>query len=281
MMLMISGAAWEERPAVVIRHYQRSFELSAQFQRAGRYIRIWGNHDDDWSFPDNVARFLHPIYGPSLRVHEGYILHLCEGAQRLGSIFLVHGHQGTRTSDRWSFLSRLFVRWLWRPFQRVFNLSISTPAHDWQLRELHNVAMFRWAESKGNLVLIAGHTHRPVFRSESRAQQLENQRKRLVSQLEARASDTALRDQLASCCAELEWTRAQDRVGPGPEGQVQMTRPCYFNTGCCSFVDGDIVGLEIADGRIRLVRWPDDEGRPAARVLADMPLAQLFEPAVV
>jgi hypothetical protein len=43
--------------------------------------------------------------------------------------------------------------------------------------------------------------------------------------------------------------------------------PCYFNTGCCCFGDGDVTALEIADGEIRLVRWPDDEGRPRPRVL--------------
>ncbi len=267
---------WEERPGAVIQHYARTLELSAQFQRAGRYIRIWGNHDDAWSFQDNVVRYLHPIYGPQLRVHEGYLLHLCDGPHRLGSLFLVHGHQGTVTSDRWSGLARFFVRWTWRPLQRLFNLSISTPARDWQLRELHNIAMFRWVEEKANLVLVAGHTHRPVFRSESRAQQLENNRKAILTRLENQPADEALRTELALTTAELEWTRAQDRVAAGPEGQVPMTRPCYFNTGCCCFVDGDVVGLEIADGRIRLVRWPDDEGRPEPHVLADMPLAQLF-----
>lgn len=29
----------------------------------------------------------------------------------------------------------------------------------------------------------------------------------------------------------------------------------YFNTGCCCFNDGDITGIEIADGFIRLVKW--------------------------
>ncbi len=38
------------------------------------------------------------------------------------------------------------------------------------------------------------------------------------------------------------------------------TRPCYFNAGCCSFSDGDITGMEVADGEIRLVRWKRDPG---------------------
>ena len=37
---------------------------------------------------------------------------------------------------------------------------------------------------------------------------------------------------------------------------MTVSPPCYFNTGCCSFPDGDVTGLELADGAIRLVRWP-------------------------
>ena len=33
------------------------------------------------------------------------------------------------------------------------------------------------------------------------------------------------------------------------------TKPSYFNTGCCSFSDRSITGIEIAGGEIRLVRW--------------------------
>jgi hypothetical protein len=29
----------------------------------------------------------------------------------------------------------------------------------------------------------------------------------------------------------------------------------YFNSGCCCFDDGDITGIEIADGCIRLIKW--------------------------
>src|SRR5215211_2783982 len=36
---------------------------------------------------------------------------------------------------------------------------------------------------------------------------------------------------------------------------IPIDPPCFFNTGCCSFGDGDITGLELADGEIRLVRW--------------------------
>ena len=37
--------------------------------------------------------------------------------------------------------------------------------------------------------------------------------------------------------------------------------PFYFNTGCCCFSDGDITGIEIADGFIPLIKWSETKGR--------------------
>ena len=36
---------------------------------------------------------------------------------------------------------------------------------------------------------------------------------------------------------------------------VSDDKPCYFNSGCCSYADGDITGLELASGKISLVKW--------------------------
>jgi hypothetical protein len=55
-----------------------------------------------------------------------------------------------------------------------------------------------------------------------------------------------------------------------------MSKPCYFNTGCCCFADGDITGLELAGGEIRLVRWPDKYGRPRPYILARAPLRDIL-----
>jgi hypothetical protein len=55
--------------------------------------------------------------------------------------------------------------------------------------------------------------------------------------------------------AELEYARTGVRR---PEEVATVSPPCYFNTGCCSFPDGDITGLEIGDDEIRLVRWPSN-----------------------
>jgi len=53
-------------------------------------------------------------------------------------------------------------------------------------------------------------------------------------------------------------------------------RPCYFNTGCCSFADGSITGVEIEAGHIRLVRWTGESGAPVRECLREAGLANLF-----
>jgi hypothetical protein len=49
-------------------------------------------------------------------------------------------------------------------------------------------------------------------------------------------------------------------------------KPVYFNTGCCCFSDGDMTGIEIADGCIRLIKWSGKNGR---EVLEEKRLVEL------
>ena len=53
--------------------------------------------------------------------------------------------------------------------------------------------------------------------------------------------------------------------------------PSYFNTGCCCFDDGDITGIEIADGFIRLVKWYDEENGSKRKVLEEIAFEKLVE----
>jgi hypothetical protein len=269
---------WEERAPAVLRTYAHSTELAARFHKAGRYLRVWGNHDDHWSSAASVRRNLGPVFGETLVVHEGVRVILNRGGEMLGELFLVHGHQGTKMSDRWTRLARIPVRVVWRPLQRLFKVSLNTPAKDWDLRERHNLALYSWAAERQGLVLIAGHTHRPVFLSRTLAARLQEELALAREQAAADPGNPSLVAAVARLSARLEWARAQDGSEPGREGEASaaVRRPCYFNSGCCSFMDGDITGLEIADGMIRLVRWPDDHDHPAGQVLAELSLDKVF-----
>jgi UDP-2,3-diacylglucosamine pyrophosphatase LpxH len=257
---------WENDPEPVLEAYAETLALEAKFQRKGRYLRFWGNHDDLWRYEDQVARHMHSTY-PQLEVREALRLRVLRSTGEVGLIFLAHGHQGTAESERFAWLSKFVVRYLWRPLQRRVGFALATPASDWDLRERHEEAMFAWARSRPEKpVLITGHTHRPIFGSSRPSRPRRRPEDEIAAELdEGRAAADPDPAKLAHLHAELELIGAEKRRSVRPP--IPIDPPCYFNTGCCSFGDGDCTGIEIADGEIRLVRWLSDEDEPVPKVL--------------
>jgi hypothetical protein len=85
-----------------------------------------------------------------------------------------------------------------------------------------------------------------------------------------------LQRQAAELSAQLEWILAQNQLSPKSMPMIEFKKPSYFNAGCCAFLDGDVTGLEFSEGEIRLVRWPDDDGRPVPKVLASAKWKDVF-----
>jgi hypothetical protein len=251
--LLILGDAeelWEEHAEKVIERYRDVLQLEAAFVRpANGLSRFYGNHDDQWTSSKQVSKHLRGLFG-DIKVREALRLRVDRPGKEPGTLFFVHGHQGTADSDRWGWASRLFVRHVWRPLQRRTGFTATTPARDFALRAKHDRAMYEWARSQPGLVMFAGHTHRPVF---SKCVP-DPPPTRPIGDLEE-AVDQASGDRASAAAirAELEYARTSVRR---PDEVLTVSPPCYFNTGCCSFPDGDITGLEIADGQVRLVRWP-------------------------
>ncbi len=265
--LVVLGDAeelWECDADEVIPAHRETLVLEAAFHREGRYRRVHGNHDDRWYDATRMREDLGPFFGPDLRGHPSLLLAARDGGTALGEIFLVHGHQGTLDSDRYRRLSRFFLRFIWRGLQRLLRRPSTTPAKDAVLRGRHDLAMHAFAEKRNakgqRLVLLAGHTHRPVFASVNHVGRLE----RDLAALRAKGGPAG---EVAAKEAEV----ARRRTSDGPL-RLDMAMPCYFNAGCCSYGDGDITGLEIEGGRISLVRWPAG-GAPRPEVLESADLA--------
>jgi hypothetical protein len=76
----------------------------------------------------------------------------------------------------------------------------------------------------------------------------------------------ALKDKLLLAESEFEKKKIQEQIHALREEftslqeSVRGFKPCYFNTGCCSFSDGDITGIELHQGQIALIKW-NDKGR--------------------
>lgn len=227
---------WECPPRKVLAAHRATLDLEAAFFKADqkRYLKFFGNHDSDWKRGGAVKRYLQPIFGEGLEVFEAMRVRVHVAGFELGELFLVHGHQGTIDADHYSWISRIAVRYGWAVLQRITKKKSTTPSKDYQLRHRHNVAMYEWVKDKRGTVLIAGHTHRPVF------------------------------------CQKPEFHN------PSEMPPVEQVRPCYYNTGCCSYSDGDVTALEIAGGRMSLVRWPDDNDQPLPQLLASADMREVF-----
>lgn len=263
---------WEERPRAVIQAYGPTLALTRRFNDAGRYLRVWGNHDDEWRHRHSVERHLIPVYGdPQFLVPDALLYDVFDQGARLGTLFLVHGHQGTLDSDRFAWFSRLVVRYIWRPIQRLTNWRPTTPATSWELRKKHNVALYAWSALQRGTVLIAGHTHRPVF--EARVSRFVVERE-LDAVLQQPLSRRSLKRQ-AELTAELAWMSAQDQQLVA--GSAASLKPSYFNSGCCVYRDNTMTGVEIAEGEIRLVHWALRDGEGVRTVLAATTVRAVFD----
>lgn len=267
---------WECRPKKVVRAYADTLALEERFAKDNRYLRIWGNHDDYWSEPKAVSNLLGKHVMES-GVQQSMRIIIMADDKCLGEIFLTHGHQGTTSSDKFAWISKPFVRHVWRNFQRITGIKSTTPAKDFKLRKTHELAMHRWANTKKKLLLIAGHTHHPVFMSQSNEdvilKELSLKQRELKISLDSK--ERPLLDQeIAELYSQLEWVKSKYddvEINFGRE-----SKPCYFNTGCCSFADGDITGIEIERNEIRLVRWPNDDGAPKKKVLSKALIEDVF-----
>jgi predicted phosphodiesterase len=236
-----SEELWENIFLTVKKHNKATFEREKLFIDADRFIKIFGNHDLYWGNDPLAMVSLTQIYGKIIRVYEGVVLQTIV-KQLPFSIFMTHGHQGDLQSDG-NWFSKWFVSDIWGPLQGFLSINPNTPAFNNQLKTDHNRIMYEWSSERKNMLLITGHTHQPVFRSLT---QLENL---YISLDDAKKAGNT--QKTADLEKKITALHLQGNTQPDFNGYLDT----YFNTGCCCFDDGDITGIEVADGCIRLIKW--------------------------
>lgn len=259
---------WENDPHEVFESYPDVFEAEARFFPL-RYLRVVGNHDDAWYSEANVHRYLQPIL-PGVRVYHSLIFQYVDGPQTSGEVFLAHGHQGTLDAETFRFIPPLVLP-LYRQIQNLSGIGHTSPSQDECLRSEHDTMMYRWASRQGKLLLIAGHTHRPVWSSRTHLEKLLWQYTGLL-QLKPEQRPADYEQQLEGLRQEI----AEREAKFPPCSDTLKTRPCYFNTGCCRFEDGDITGIELENGELRLVKWGKKAGVIQRSELEKAPIAEVF-----
>jgi len=252
---------WENTIFAVKKYNKPSFEKEKLFQQKKRFIKIFGNHDLYWANDPLAWTQLESIYGEKVPIYEGCILTTTIN-ERAFQIYLTHGHQGDLQSDGNAF-SKFFVSNIWGPIQGLLDINPNTPAFNNQLKSLHNTLMYDWSSVEKNILLITGHTHQPVFMSLTHLERLYVK----LADAQKNKFETAIKS------IESEITKAQP-ANPTPPDLSKII-PSYFNSGCCCFDDGDITGIEIAEGYIRLIKWQSKKDIPKREVLEEIKLNDL------
>jgi hypothetical protein len=232
----------------VVEAYSGILYAESLFYKSGRYIRISGNHDNAWEIESLVHQYLDPFF-PGIQVGKELLFEYISSTGKKGEILLAHGHQGTLDADLFDFLPP-YILPFYRQFQNLTNTGHTSPSRDDCLRSLQDTMMYRWVSSNKGLVLIAGHTHRPVWSSLTHLDKLSFELRHLL-RLEPDQRPPDYIDQVKRLQEEIE----ERATKYPPCDDTLKTRPCYFNTGCCRYEDGDITGIEIVDGRMALIKW--------------------------
>ncbi len=249
-----SEELWENTLPPVKKSNVSSFEKEKLFLQKKKFVKVFGNHDLYWD-NDPLASFeLKDIYGEEVTIYEGVILQTTI-AGRPFQIYLTHGHQGDLQSDG-NWFSKWFVSKIWARLQAYLEINPNTPAYDTQLKTEHNKLMYEWS-SDNNIALITGHTHQPVFESLTLMERLYN---RLAEA--KKKNDEKIVTEIES---HINHRFQKGEVLPDFTG----FKPNYFNSGCCCFSDGDITGIEIDNGCIRLIKWKYDATNTPQRIVLE------------
>ena len=228
---------WECRYRDIAAAYRKTiYFMEKKFNRRGRdyYLRLYGNHDEKLSDPRFARRFLTPLVGAT-RVYPAVML-----GPRL---IIIHGHQGEEISDRHSYRGYLLTRLLWKPLQKYLGLNIEGMARNTGMKNARDLLLYEWAAAHRRLI-IAGHTHRAVFKSKTEVQSLKEVRQRIID----RQDDFERRFLLPGLDKRIA---AMERAG---RRHNRLEQSLYFNSGCGVYRNG-ITAIELQAGEIRLIKW--------------------------
>lgn len=255
---------WENTWIDVKAAQQPSFDKEKAFIPKNAFIKIFGNHDLMWDNDPLAPAYLKSVYGESVPIYEGVVLQTVVGGKKL-NIYCTHGHQGDEVSDG-NWLSKFFVSKIWAPLQAYLKINPNTPAYDANLKTVHNTMMYEWSAQQQDLLLITGHTHQPVFESLTHVERLYRQL--LFAQKQ--------KDESMMHTLEEEIQKRKFSYATINEEYLGF-KPTYFNSGCCCFEDGEITGIEISEGVLRLVEWRQKGTEITRIILEESPLTELAE----
>lgn len=151
----------------IVERYLDIFQLLKKFNDSNRLIMIYGNHDickkNDQILRNNFYKYYNKITEQEeklldhLKVYESLVLSYKEH-----EIFMIHGHQVDFLNSTFWRLSRFLVRYIWKNLEYMGVKDSTSAAKNYNVTKKIEKKLRCWS-IKNNKLVIAGHTHRPIF----------------------------------------------------------------------------------------------------------------------
>lgn len=225
----------------ITRRWQELYDLLLELKGKNRLIKIVGNHDHEL--------ITLPPHGYPLEIEPAIRYRYSDQ-----DLLIMHGHQATSYFDRWNTVTGYLLRYLANPL-RIKNRTV---AHDSNKKFNTELRVYEFS-SRRKIITFIGHTHRPLFESHSKIDELKFKIENHLRSYEL--ADDAARTEIEREIEEyrLELTKLYERHDDKSLESTlynELLVPSLFNSGCVIGKRG-ITGLEIVGGRINLVHWFD------------------------
>lgn len=165
---------WEVKKCTdIVKSNISSFKVLKKFYNAGRLIMLYGNHDIVKSSSKFFDTCFNCYYNEKnaewetllkgLTVYESLILKYDNN-----DIFLIHGHQVDYFNSTIWEITRFLVRSLWKGLEGIGIEDPTSSIKNYKVSKNTEKILESWSK-KNNKILIAGHTHRPVFPKDNKS----------------------------------------------------------------------------------------------------------------
>lgn len=151
----------------IVREHIRSFWLLKKFKEKDRLYMIYGNHDmvkkNELIMKDTFYKYYDKLLDKELdllndlKIYESLILDY-HGKK----MFLVHGHQVDFLNSKMWKVSRFLVRHVWKYLEQIGIKDPTSAAKNNKVSNKTEKRLKEWSK-ENNKIIIAGHTHRPIF----------------------------------------------------------------------------------------------------------------------
>lgn len=151
----------------IVEEHLDAFKKLREFNNSNRLIMIYGNHDIYKSSKKILEKNFYYYYNheskekekllDGLEVYESLILDY-KGRE----IFLLHGHQADFFNSDLLTISKFLVRNIWRHIEKLGINDPTLAGKNYAVENRTEKKLEKWTK-ENNKILIAGHTHRPIF----------------------------------------------------------------------------------------------------------------------